>query len=94
MRVAKQNGRYAYTDEMMRKSLKLREGSQITLSRWVGRGKEDHMQRIEGRLVGIYPHYILLEVTMKKGKYRECFLNKDIFFGNIKIQKFRKEIAN
>ena len=53
MRVAKQNGRYAYTDEMMRKSLKLREGSQITLSRWVGRGKEDHMQRIEGRVVGI-----------------------------------------
>ena len=85
MRVAKQNGRYAYTDEMMRKSLKLKAGSQISVSKWVGRGKEAHMQ--------IYPYYILIEVEKKKGKYRECFLNKDIFFGNVKIQKARREKA-
>ena len=93
MRVAKQNGRYAYTDEMMRKSLKLKAGSQISVSKWVGRGKEAHMQRIEGKLIEIYPHYILIEVEKKKGKYRECFLNKDIFFGNVKIQKARREKA-
>ncbi|QCP36163.1 hypothetical protein AR1Y2_2709 [Anaerostipes rhamnosivorans] len=51
------------------------------------------MQRIEGKLIEIYPHYILIEVEKKKGKYRECFLNKDIFFGNVKIQKARREKA-
>lgn len=86
MRVAKQKGRYAYTDEMMRKSLKLKAGSRITLSKWVGRGSEAHMQRIQGKLLGIYPYYILLDIKGKKGRYRECFLIKDIFLGNIKVQ--------
>lgn len=73
MRVAKQNGRYAYTDEMMRKSLKLKAGSRITLSKWVGRGSEAHMQRIQGKLLGIYRTIFCLTLRVKRGDIGSAF---------------------
>lgn len=36
---------YAYTEEMMRKSLKLKPGSRITFLQPEGKGKEYHIQK-------------------------------------------------
>lgn len=84
---------YAFTEQMMRESLKLKPGSRITFLRSEGKGKEYHIQKIQGKVMKAYPYYALVEIENKKGRYRECFLNKDIFLGNIKVQKARKEIA-
>ena len=64
---------YAYTEQMMRETLKLKPGSRITFLQPEGKGK----------VMKVYPYYVLVEIENKKGKYRECFLNKDIFLGLI-----------
>ena len=75
---------YAYTEEMMRKSLKLKPGSRITFLHPEGKGKEYHIEKIQGKVMKVYLYYVLVEIENKKGKYRECFLNKDIFLGLIR----------
>ena len=72
---------YAYTEQMMRETLKLKPGSRITFLQPEGKGKEYHIQKIRGKVIKTYPYYVLVEIENKKGKYRECFLNKDIFLG-------------
>lgn len=75
---------YAYTEQMMRETLKLKPGSRITFLQPEGKGKEYHIQKIRGKVIKTYPYYVLVEIENKKGKYRECFLNKDIFLGLIR----------
>lgn len=75
---------YAYTEQMMRETLKLKPGSRITFLQPEGKGKEYHIQKIRGKVIKTYPYYVLVEIEKKKGKYQECFLNKDIFLGLIR----------
>lgn len=75
---------YAFTEQMMRESLKLKPGSRITFLQPEGKGKEYHIKKIQGKVMKVYPYYVLVEIENKKGKHRECFLNKDIFLGLIR----------
>lgn len=75
---------YAYNEGMIRESLKLKPGSRITFLQAAGKGKEYHIRKIKGKVIKVYHYYVLVEIENKKGKYRECFLNKDIFLGLIR----------
>lgn len=75
---------YAYNEEMIRESLKLKPGSRITFLQAEGKGKEYRIRKIKGKVIKVYLYYVLVEIENKKGKYRECFLNKDIFLGLIR----------
>lgn len=85
---------YAYTEEMMRKTLKLKPGSRITFLQPEGKGKEYHIQKIQGKVIKTYPYYVLVEIEKKEGKVPRMFLKQRYFLRKYKGSKVRKEIPN
>lgn len=85
---------YAYTEEMMRESLKLKPGSRITFLQPEGKGKEHNIQKIKGKVLKVYPYYVLVEIEKKKRKVPGMFLKQRYFLRKYKGSKVRKEIAN
>ena len=62
---------YAYTEQMMRETLKLKPGSRINFLQPEGKGKEYHIQKIRGKVIKTYPYYVLVEIEKKKEMHEE-----------------------